>query len=173
MFGGRGWCGSLTGGPSAPRRSAERVRRPPYPDFLQRGRSRARPLIRLPGRGPLSMLPCSAAPLIRTNRRHSRERTDMAGQQPQPVTLHDVATLAGVSVSTASKALSGREDVAAATRARVLAAAAKLSFPPNVPARRPGTRRTRTIGLLADEVAGWFALPILLGVRDALGNQDI
>jgi LacI family transcriptional regulator len=42
-----------------------------------------------------------------------------------------------------------------------------------VPARRPGTRRTRTIGLLADEVAGWFALPILLGVRDALGKQDI
>src|SRR5690348_14559983 len=61
-------------------------------------------------------------------------RTDMTGQRRRPVTLSEVAALAGVSVATASKAINGRATVAAATRNRVLAAAHKLSFQSNGPA---------------------------------------
>lgn len=94
-------------------------------------------------------------------------------QRPGSVTLTDVARLAGVSVATASKALNGRDDVAAATRGRVLAAAEKLSFQPNALARGLISGRTRTIGLLTDELAGRFAMPILLGVENALGNEQM
>jgi len=92
------------------------------------------------------------------------------------VTLTDVARLAGVSVATASKALNGRDEVAAATRDRVVAAAEKLSFQPNALARGLISGRTRTIGLLTDELGGLsgrFAMPILLGVENALGNEQM
>lgn len=97
----------------------------------------------------------------------------MARQRPQAVTLNDVAALAGVSVATASKALNGRDEVAPATRSRVLAAAEKLSFQPNVLAKGLISGRTRTVGLLTDELAGRFAIPILLGVENALGNEQM
>jgi len=89
------------------------------------------------------------------------------------VTLTDVARLAGVSVATASKALNGRDEVAPATRDRVVAAADKLSFQPNALARGLISGRTRTIGLLTDELGGRFAIPVLLGVENALGNEQM
>ncbi|HEU5107740.1 MAG TPA: LacI family DNA-binding transcriptional regulator, partial [Micromonosporaceae bacterium] len=97
----------------------------------------------------------------------------MTRQRTQAVTLTDVAALAGVSVATASKALNGRDEVAAATRSRVLEAAEKLSFQPNILARGLISGRTRTVGLLTDELAGRFAIPILLGVENALGNEQM
>lgn len=97
----------------------------------------------------------------------------MARQRTQAVTLADVAALAGVSVATASKALNGRGEVAAATRSRVRAAADKLAFQPNALARALISGRTRTVGLLTDELAGRFAIPILLGVENALGNEQM
>ncbi|MGB3438840.1 MAG: LacI family DNA-binding transcriptional regulator [Actinophytocola sp.] len=97
----------------------------------------------------------------------------MTRQRSGSVTLTDVARLAGVSVATASKALNGRGEVAQATRSRVLAAAEKLSFQPNALARGLISGRTRTIGLLTDELGGRFAMPILLGVENALGNEQM
>jgi LacI family transcriptional regulator len=89
------------------------------------------------------------------------------------VTLSDVAGRAGVSVATASKALNARAEVAAATRERVLQAAAELAFQPNVLARGLISGRTRTVGLLTDELGGRFAIPILLGAENALGNEQM
>ncbi|WP_460398490.1 LacI family DNA-binding transcriptional regulator [Actinophytocola sediminis] len=97
----------------------------------------------------------------------------MTRQRPGSVTLTDVARLAGVSVATASKALNGRGEVAPTTRTRVLAAAEKLSFQPNALAKGLISGRTRTIGLLTDELGGRFAIPIMLGVENALGNEEM
>ena len=94
-------------------------------------------------------------------------------QRTQAVTLNDVAALAGVSVATASKAINGRNEVAPATRSRVLEAADKLSFQPNALAKALISGRTRTVGLLTDELAGRFAIPILLGVENALANEQM
>jgi LacI family transcriptional regulator len=94
-------------------------------------------------------------------------------QRQGSVTLTDVARLAGVSVATASKALNGRDEVAPTTRGRVLDAAEKLSFRPNALARGLISGRTRTIGLLTDELGGRFSIPILLGVENALGNHQM
>jgi LacI family transcriptional regulator len=63
--------------------------------------------------------------------------------------------------------------VAPETRRRVLAAADELSFQPNVLARGLISGRTRTIGLLTDELAGRFSIPILLGVENALGSEQM
>ncbi|MET7704884.1 LacI family DNA-binding transcriptional regulator [Micromonospora sp. NPDC005413] len=97
----------------------------------------------------------------------------MGRQRSESVTLSDVASRAGVSVATASKALNHRGEVAPATRERVLRAAAELSFQPNVLARGLISGRTRTIGLLTDELGGRFSIPILLGVENALGNEQM
>ncbi|MEJ3744723.1 LacI family DNA-binding transcriptional regulator [Actinomycetes bacterium KLBMP 9797] len=97
----------------------------------------------------------------------------MPRQRSQSVTLSDVARRAGVSVATASKALNARDEVAPETRRRVLQAADELSFQPNVLARGLISGRTRTIGLLTDELAGRFSIPILLGVENALGSEEM
>ena len=54
-----------------------------------------------------------------------------------------------------------RDEVAAETRRRVLQAAQELSFQPNVLARGLISGRTRTVGLLTDDLAGRFAIPVL------------
>nr|MDT0657378.1 LacI family DNA-binding transcriptional regulator [Micromonospora sp. DSM 115978] len=97
----------------------------------------------------------------------------MVRRRSQAVTLSDVARLAGVSVATASKAINARGEVAPATRRRVLEAAQELSFQPNVLARGLISGRTRTIGLLTDELGGRFAIPLLLGVENAIGNEQM
>ena len=88
-------------------------------------------------------------------------------------TLNDVALRAGVSIATASKALNDRGDVAAATRARVLAAAEELAFTPTAMARGLLAGRTGTVGLLTSDLEGRFMLPILMGAEDAFGAGRI
>ena len=96
------------------------------------------------------------------------------GRKRAQVTLSDVAERAGVSVATASKALNARDEVAPATRHRVQQAAEELSFQPNVLARGLISGNTRTIGLLTDELsAARFAIPVLLGAENALGNEQM
>lgn len=64
-------------------------------------------------------------------------------------TIADVATKAGVSPATASRALNGKLGVREDTRKRVLAAAAELRYAANGAARGLVTTRTGTIGYLA------------------------
>ncbi|WP_214321853.1 LacI family DNA-binding transcriptional regulator [Nonomuraea sediminis] len=88
-------------------------------------------------------------------------------------TITDVASLAGVSIATASKALNGRRDVRDSTRERVLAAARELSFEPNALARGLLSGQTRTVGLLTSDSAGRFGIPVLLGAEDAFGAGEM
>jgi LacI family transcriptional regulator len=96
-------------------------------------------------------------------------------QQPSGarVTIRDVAALAGVSVGTASKALNNRGQLRAQTRARVLAAAHELNFRPNTLARSLTSGRTYTVGLVTTDSFGRFSIPVMLGVEDALGAEEI
>src|SRR5690349_23477873 len=96
------------------------------------------------------------------------------GRKRAQVTLTDVAKRAGVSVATASKAINERDEVAAATRHRVLQAAEELAFQPNVLARSLISGNTRTVGLLTDELsAARLAIPVLLGAENPLGNEQM
>lgn len=73
-----------------------------------------------------------------------------------PTTIKDVAAQAGVSLGTASRALSGNGSIANATRERVLAAARELNYVPNGQAGSLRSERTRTIGLLIPDVRNSF-----------------
>lgn len=76
-------------------------------------------------------------------------------------TLSDVAALAGVSKATVSKALNGRDDVAAETRERVLAAVADLGYRPTT---SPEPAPRRAIAVAFDIPASPYILNVLQGV---------
>jgi LacI family transcriptional regulator len=94
----------------------------------------------------------------------------MASQRRRATTITDVATLAGVSIATASKALNGRSQVRAETLQRVLKAAEELSYQPNALAQSLISGQTRTVGLLTSDSVGRFGIPVLLGAEDAFGT---
>src|SRR6478736_7517966 len=96
-----------------------------------------------------------------------------SSESGRTTTLSDVARRAGVSIATASKALNGRGDVAAATRQRVRDAADSLAFTPNAMARGLLAGRTGTVGLLTSDLEGRFMIPILMGAEDAFGAGRI
>ncbi|MBB3090626.1 substrate-binding domain-containing protein [Nocardioides albus] len=64
------------------------------------------------------------------------------------VTIVDVAATAGVSLSTASKALNGRDRVSQSTRDRVVRVAQELGYRPNVRAQRMRTGRSSVVALV-------------------------
>lgn len=105
-----------------------------------------------------------------TEETEARERGMATDAYPQrPATVNDVARLAGVSKSTVSKVLNGREGIRGETRSAVEAAARKLGYRPNPQALSLMEGRTGTVGLLTNDLEGRFALPILMGAEDALG----
>jgi DNA-binding LacI/PurR family transcriptional regulator len=99
-------------------------------------------------------------------------------------TLADVAERAGVSTSTASRALNGHAGLAPATRAAVEDAAASLNFKPSALARSLRTRQTYTVGLVVPDVSAPFYAAALKGAQGRLeqagyrvmlmdANQDV
>lgn len=73
-------------------------------------------------------------------------------------TLHDVATLAGVSIKTVSNVVNDYEHVRPATRDKVLKAIAELGYKPNLSARSLRSGRTGVIGLALPELSlSYFA----------------
>lgn len=85
-------------------------------------------------------------------------------------TLADVAKHAGVSPSTASKAINGRRDVSAATRARVEAAIAATGYDP-IHGAAPRTRPT--VEFLVDVLTSPYAMEILRGVTLAAETAGV
>ncbi|MGH3407169.1 MAG: LacI family DNA-binding transcriptional regulator [Streptosporangiaceae bacterium] len=85
-----------------------------------------------------------------------------------PVTLKDVAALAGVHPATASRALRQAAHVADSTAESVLRAARTLRYVPDLAAASLRTQRTRTAGVLAADLADPLVAPLLRGAEDAL-----
>ncbi len=82
-----------------------------------------------------------------------------------PVTLHDVAREAGVSLATASRALNGSErKVNEAYREKVLAAATRLNYTPNLSAQAVARGGTNTVALLVADIADPYFSSIAAGV---------
>jgi LacI family transcriptional regulator len=102
-----------------------------------------------------------------------RKPPETIGKSDRPVTISEVAQLAGVSVGTASKALNGRGSLRAETRHRVLSAAEQLSFQPNKAAMTLTSGRTYTVGMITTDTIGRFSIPLLMGAEDALGAGEM
>jgi LacI family transcriptional regulator len=83
-------------------------------------------------------------------------------------TLADVAAAAGVSLSTASRALQQAGPVTDETRRRVRGAARRLGYEPNRLARSLRTRSSNFIGLIVPDIAIGFYARVAKGAQDAL-----
>jgi DNA-binding LacI/PurR family transcriptional regulator len=86
------------------------------------------------------------------------------------VTLRDVAADAGVSITTVSRILNGRESgvpIRDETRQRVLAVAAELGYRPNLLARGLRGSRSSLLGVIARDVSDPFHIQILRGINEA------
>lgn len=87
--------------------------------------------------------------------------------------MRDVAALAGVSLKTVSRVINGETTVDPELASRVNRAAAKLDYRPNLTARslRSGDGRTRTIGVLLENVANPFSSTMHRAIEDAAGAR--
>ena len=85
------------------------------------------------------------------------------------VTLSDVAKAAGVSLSTASRAINGSKDrtVNAKLRERVLAAAAELRYAPNAAAQAIARGRSSTLSLIVHDITDPYFSSVATGVSRA------
>lgn len=91
-------------------------------------------------------------------------------EETRSVTIHDVANLAGVAVSSVSRALSSHPDVSPAMKAKVLAAAAELGYSPDPGAQGLRSGFTRTVGFVVRDFANPFFGAIIHGVEEALNE---
>ena len=86
------------------------------------------------------------------------------------VTIVDVARLLGTSTATVSQALNHPRRVAAKTRRRVLAAAKKLKYYPNLHARNLASRQSHTLGIIVSDIQNPF-FPAVIRSFEARARQ--
>lgn len=80
--------------------------------------------------------------------------------------LADVAAAAGVSLSTASRVITGRTPVAEPTRTRVMEAVARLGYRPNAAAQALVSGRSSTVAVIAKNTLRWGYAATLQGVEE-------
>ena len=100
----------------------------------------------------------------------------MSSRSPRSVTLHDVAREAGVSLITASRALSNPDKVSEATIERVRAAAEATGYVPNMLAGGLKSQRSLTVAALVPVISVPQFLPTVQALTeelDAAGYQLI
>lgn len=87
--------------------------------------------------------------------------------------MAEVARAAGVSPATVSRVLAGqRRHIAPETRRRVLAAAARLDYSPDVLARSLVTRRAPLIAALVHDISDPYFGEIARGIESVAGERD-
>jgi len=81
-------------------------------------------------------------------------------------TMSDIAKAVGVSVMTVSKVLNNKPNVRETTRQKVLNAAHKLGYKPNLIARSMRLNQTKTIGLVISDSSFSFFPSVIKGIED-------
>lgn len=81
-------------------------------------------------------------------------------------TIHDVAKLANVSISTVSRVLNNSTLVTPDKKERVLRVIEELGYQPNGLARGLIHKRTKTIGVLITDVSSFFFAEVVRGMED-------
>lgn len=94
-----------------------------------------------------------------------------------PLTLEDIAHIAGTSRSTVSRVINGDQNVSDATRAKVMDVIAKVNFQPNLAARGLAAGHTGILGLVIPMgVSAIFADPffplLIQGVSGHCNSRD-
>lgn len=92
-----------------------------------------------------------------------RETSD--GPENGPISIYDIAEVAGVSPSTVSRALNNRNRIGKATQQRIREIAGELGYQPSSAARSLVTNRTMTIGVVAPFLGELFIGQIIDGIE--------
>jgi LacI family transcriptional regulator len=88
------------------------------------------------------------------------------------VTIQDVAAAAGVSVSTVSRVLNDKDDVAPETYQKVQDVIEELGYTSSLAARSMRSRKTNVIGLIMPDVEDPFSVQVMRGVNRAIAELD-
>lgn len=102
----------------------------------------------------------------------TRQPSSPAAGRSGPVSMAQVAALAGVSGQTVSRVVNGSPRVDPETRARVEAAMSALGYRPHRAARALRTGRTRTIGLVVTTLATVGNSLMLQATAEAAAEHD-
>jgi LacI family transcriptional regulator len=88
-------------------------------------------------------------------------------------TIRDVAKAAGVSISTVSRVLNDKDDVAPETYQKVQEVIDELGYTSSLAARGLRSHRMNVIGLVMPDVGDPFSIQVLKGVNRAITELDI
>ncbi|MFF4271835.1 LacI family DNA-binding transcriptional regulator [Streptomyces sp. NPDC001536] len=91
----------------------------------------------------------------------------------RPPTIRDVADRAGVSKSLVSLVLRGSEQVREEKREAVLKAVRELGYRPNAAARSLSEQRTRTVGVLLNDLRNPWFVDLLDGLNSLLHDNGL
>lgn len=94
------------------------------------------------------------------------------GRSKKAVTIQDVAEAAGVSISTVSRVLNDKDDVAPETYRKVQDVIEELGYTSSLAARSMRSRKTNVIGLIIPDVDDPFAIQVMKGVNRAIVELD-
>jgi len=93
-------------------------------------------------------------------------------KKKRTVTIQDVAKKAKVSVSTVSRVLNGKADVASETQERILSVIEDLGYTTNLAARSMRSRKKNLVGLIMPDIAYPFAIEVMKGVNRAIAESE-
>jgi len=93
-------------------------------------------------------------------------------KKKRTVTIQDVAKTAGVSVSTVSRVLNGKVDVASETQDRILSVIDDLGYTTNLAARSMRSHKKNLVGLIMPDIAYPFAIEVMKGVNRAIAESE-
>jgi LacI family transcriptional regulator len=93
-------------------------------------------------------------------------------KKKRTVTIQDVAKTAGVSISTVSRVLNGKVDVASETQGRILSVIDDLGYTTNLAARSMRSQKKNLVGLIMPDIAYPFAIEVMKGVNRAIAESE-
>ena len=93
-------------------------------------------------------------------------------KQKRNVTIQDVAKTAGVSVSTVSRVLNGKVDVASETQQHILSVIDDMGYTTNLAARSMRSQKKNLVGLIMPDIAYPFAIEVMKGVNRAIAESE-
>ena len=88
------------------------------------------------------------------------------------VTIRDVAEAAGVSVSTVSRVLNDKDDVAPETYDRVRQVIKDLDYTSSLAARSMRSRKKDMIGLIVPDIGFPYSIEVMKGINRAIAESD-